>query len=548
MSAEDVGMVHSSTDGGVAGVHPGGSRELFVGSATPDQRNLITTGIIPIACWRVDDVRFEFDSSFVRPDVAEDMKNLMDLREQHKLELNRTNAVSPAPVIFPPLSIFGHADPVGDDDYNKKLTGRRAAAIYGLLTRDTRLWEELYSQPLGHDAWGMTVIQIMLTELGFPADGRNRKGDEATREAVKKFQQANGLAADGDPGPKTREKLFLSYMDKLCGQDVNGQDFKLDKEDHFLARAKDAAGKGDYQGCSEFNPILLFSDREEQEFKQADEQAERDAANAPNRRVMVLLFRPGSWVNPAKWPCPRVKEGVAGCKKRFWSDGEKRRSSHLPDERRDFGKTKDTFACRFYHRLSIGSPCERILASFKIRLFDRLAKPIPQAPYIAVIKGKERPPGQADANGDITLHDVEVPSACIVRWGQPDDTSTDDSAAGLDEFDRASLLADGLTEEEIQKLREAPPPAAPVFEFEREVFLDLDKSGAKEAIQETATNEDAARLRLHNLGYSVEAELEENIRLFQRDCGKQETGILAQIEAELKKRHKDCNPPPRFKS
>jgi hypothetical protein len=30
----------------------------------------------------------------------------------------------------------------------------------------------------------------------------------------------------------------------------------------------------------------------------------------------------------------------------------------LPDERREFSKTKDTFACRFYDRLSNTSPCE----------------------------------------------------------------------------------------------------------------------------------------------------------------------------------------------
>jgi len=28
-----------------------------------------------------------------------------------------------------PLSVFGHADPVGSDDYNKALSGRRAMAV-----------------------------------------------------------------------------------------------------------------------------------------------------------------------------------------------------------------------------------------------------------------------------------------------------------------------------------------------------------------------------------------------------------------------------------
>jgi hypothetical protein len=163
-------------------------------------------------------------------------------------------------------------------------------------------------------------------------------------------------------------------MDKLCGKD-----FKLDKTDGFLARGKDSGGKGDYQGCSEFNPEVLFSKEEETEFAREDNKEERDAANAPNRRVIVLLFRPGSQVDPARWPCPRASEGVAGCKKRFWSDGDTRRSTHLAGERREFKTTKDTHACRFYDRLAGGSPCEGLLAAYRIRLFDFSATPLPFA-------------------------------------------------------------------------------------------------------------------------------------------------------------------------
>jgi hypothetical protein len=49
---------------------------------------------------------------------------------------------------------------------------------------------------------------------------------------------------------------------------------------------------------------------------------------------------------------------VAGCKKRFFSDGEKRRSTRLQDKPRKFEETKDTFACRFYDRMTRDSPCE----------------------------------------------------------------------------------------------------------------------------------------------------------------------------------------------
>ena len=72
----------------------------------------------------------------------------------------------------------------------------------------------------------------------------------------------------------------------------------------------------------------------------------------------MLLFRPRNYVEPNEWPCPRAKEGVSGCKKRFWSDGEDRRGRRLPDERRKYEDSKDTFACRFYDRLANTSPCE----------------------------------------------------------------------------------------------------------------------------------------------------------------------------------------------
>ena len=113
-------------------------------------------------------------------------------------------------------------------------------------------------------------------------------------------------------------------MDSVCGKN-----FKLNQADDFLA-GSDPGGKGDYQGCSEFNPVLLFSQKEEAAFAKPDQKETRDKENARNRRVVVLLFSPGLRVDFAKWPCPRAKEGATGCRKRFWSDGEKRRGQRLP--------------------------------------------------------------------------------------------------------------------------------------------------------------------------------------------------------------------------
>lgn len=347
--------VRGATEGGVAGDIPAAvNREIYVAPTIDAERNKITTAIIPVACWRIDDVRFEFDSSFVRPETRDDIGQLKKLRDDHRTEIAPAQPNGKLVAVFPPLSIFGHADPTGSDDYNKTLSGRRAQAIYALLTRRTDLWEDLYAHPHGDDRWGLKSVQIMLTDLGLSKDGAtDGTPDQATKIAVQNFQRAKGLQPDGDPGPQTRQKLFAAYMDALCGPD-----FVLDKRD-FLARGEDSGGKGDYQGCSEFNPLFLFSQTEETEFAQPGNKQRRDAENSPNRRVMVLLFRPGGKVTASKWPCPRAKEAAGGCRKRFWSDGEKRRGSRLPQERRAFEKTQDTFACRFYDRLSNNSPCER---------------------------------------------------------------------------------------------------------------------------------------------------------------------------------------------
>jgi len=257
------------------------------------------------------------------------------------------------------MSIFGHADPTGDDPYNKALSGRRATAIYALLTRDTDKWEKLFSSPFGGDNWGLRTIQRMLSTIGPAISVDGQMGPE-TSGAIKNFQKSKGSAQTGNADKGTRAKLFADYMDKIC-LDTTGKPFKLQKSD-FLAKGASADGKGDFQGCGEFNPFLVFSTAEAALFASPDgpDQGEthvknRNDENAPNRRVMALLFKPGTVISTAKWPCPTVNEGIAGCKARFWSDGETRRNPQ--GARRTFDDTKDTYGCRFYHRLFAMSPC-----------------------------------------------------------------------------------------------------------------------------------------------------------------------------------------------
>ena len=324
-------MSATRTRGGVAGpilipeIQP-----IFAAPATGSELNTVTAAIIPVACFRVDDIRFEFDSSVVTPGVKTELDELTKLIGKHPSA---------------PLSVFGHADPVGNDEYNKQLAGRRATAIYAMLVRDAALWEELFSSPLGNDRWGRPALQMMADTVDAGA------GQSAT------------LATQAEKSAGARQALFSRYMDALCGPGL-----KLDKTKDFLAQGADPRGKGDFQGCGEFNPVLLFSQRDQQRFEQAKDKSERNAANSPNRRVMVLLFRRGSKVVASRWPCPTAKEGSAGCRKRFWSDGDARRSRRLPDAERRFADTQDTFACRFYHRLTTSSPCEDIPDPLAARL------------------------------------------------------------------------------------------------------------------------------------------------------------------------------------
>ncbi len=444
---------------------------------TENEHNTIKSGIVPFACWKVEDIRFEFDSSIIKPEMADELEDLSFLIDDHTKDGRR-----------PPASIFGHADPVGEDEYNKKLSGRRAKAIYGMLTRNVDIWEELYTQPQGGDSWReKKATSMMLSRLGY--------GD--TKSEIKRFQRDQTLEDDGIIGPDTRKALYKAYMDTLCP-------ITLDPHQDFLGRGQDPDGKADYQGCGEFNPQMLFSEEEQKEYSKPENRETRNAENAPNRRVMVFLFRPGTKVTPDRWPCPRAKEGGGGCRKRFWSDGERRRSERLPDERREYYKTRDTFACRFYDRMANASPCEQFQAFVRIRLYDLEGRHIPRAAYRLILARGEPIEGQADDKGFITALATAKTTRCVIDWGF-----------------------------------ESEPDLEPDLVFHLEMFLRID--------QQNVDREEEARRRLNNLGYLPSEPLSTNVELFQRDYGHQSTPPLP-VTGELDDRtmekirevHREC--------
>ena len=118
-------------EGGHAASHP--EAEPFPIYAAPGsgaKKNVIKEELTTVACWRMDDIRFDFNSAFVAPAAKTEFDALKVVRDAHP---------------GAPMSVFGHADPVGDEEYNKGLSGRRAEAIYAVLVRDAARWETLYA-------------------------------------------------------------------------------------------------------------------------------------------------------------------------------------------------------------------------------------------------------------------------------------------------------------------------------------------------------------------------------------------------------------------
>lgn len=386
MSSDNQGVIHSASEGGVIGEHPASPQSQFlVGPATGTEVNTIRVPPIPILCWKVEDTRFEFDSSFVTFDV-DSLTNpsdatsdpialptpstQSDIRSELKVLASQIN-LNPGC----PLSVFGHADPVGPamdpDGYNKALSGRRATSIYALLISGTQL---------------QTAVGLWQNI----ANQENWAGNSLGQ--VQKMQTVTGLSAGTSMGD-----LISSYLPKLLPPEFAALNIG---PANFLAQGADPGGKGDYQGCSSFNPLIIFSQKKEDGFAAGayDQNQQvydaRNLANAPNRRVMVLIFAKGSKVDPAKWPCPNAggaypggaSADKSGCIKRFWSDGDSRRSTRLPDKDRRFDDTQDTFACRFYQRLTCLSPCENQRTfSFYYGLQMTLNLPWSQAAKLTVV-------------------------------------------------------------------------------------------------------------------------------------------------------------------
>lgn len=454
-----------------------------------------------VGCCLLPDRHFDFDSSFLRPDVAESLGRLASKR--------KANPGSP-------ISLFGHADPVGQDEYNKTLSDRRVKAVYGLLVRDAAIWEELFSQAAGNDNWGQKGIQSMLKAVGNDPGPIDGKAGPKTRQATLDFQAAKGLTGSGFADLPTRKVLFEAYMDVLHGKDSQ----PLDREKDFLAGRADSKGKGDFQGCGEFNPILVFSKAESQALEK--DKIKRNAENTPNRRVTALLFEPGTKVNPALWPCPRAGEGSAGCRARFFSDGDRRRS--FQEQRRRNEDTRDTFACRFYDTLAGDLPCESVAAgqpaTLRVTLRDARGKRVKDGTAFRVHVGGQTRDGAAGAEGLVVLEDIILRDVDLIEWGR--------------DFSALSTAQPEIPEGLRKKITEGvprhpflagfkPDPVEGAFLFSGRPILDSNHEAVDDPVQMDK--------RLLNLGYAggetVDARLE-SFRIahrLEREEGQDKVGL-----------------------
>lgn len=147
-----------------------------------------------LGCCSIPSVTFGFNSSFIRPSVAEDLVQLEDLAKQK----------ADAKVL-----IFGHTDAVGDELYNKKLSERRAWSTYAFIVNDPDVWETLYNHK--DEDWGLAAIQEILQDLGYDPGPIDGKIGPLTRSAMRAFASLPEDAPINNNAP-FRKSLFGAYM------------------------------------------------------------------------------------------------------------------------------------------------------------------------------------------------------------------------------------------------------------------------------------------------------------------------------------------------
>lgn len=238
----------------------------------------------------LEDVTFAIDKSFISPKNSAVLKGMIKRIAEWKKEHPDGK-----------LAVFGHTDAVGKEDYNKKLSERRADSVFAFLTLDPEMWKKLYDE----EKWGLATTQELLKYLGHDPGAADGRDGPKTQAAVKSFQKEKGLGETGKADEKTREALYDAFF-AACNKEIfTGKDF-------------DVIDGKPRVGCSEFNLV---------------EQSQ--GACEKNRRVAVFLLKSNKNF-PIAYPC---KHGDIGpCRKQKDRKGA----------RRTVG-----FSCLFYDQLVV---------------------------------------------------------------------------------------------------------------------------------------------------------------------------------------------------
>lgn len=161
---------------------------------------LVVAPDVRAACVRLVGMLFELNKAFLLPAALEGIRLLATMYER-----------MPGAEIL----VVGHTDRTGKAFRNDSLSLERAEAVIAYMTDDVDAWLAFYgAQTDVSRRWGVTEDLLMLSSLpvGQTPYYSASHGDHSFAAAVRRFQDANGLVVDGDPGPQTRRALIAQYM------------------------------------------------------------------------------------------------------------------------------------------------------------------------------------------------------------------------------------------------------------------------------------------------------------------------------------------------
>lgn len=276
-------------------------------------RELETTLVIlpRFACREIAASTFDFGRSFVRREGILAMANIAEELQQEDGQLGW---------------IFGHTDMAGPELVNKRLSERRAKAIFAVFTHDFAKWDEMWRGTVNEspwsERWGTREMQHMLNTLRCPDDAGDPLGEDGnlggkTQQAIRRFKRKDypdvpseqaALPDNATVDAAFREQLFLAYA-------------KLIARDPVDPTRIAPVGAAAFMGCGEYNPLSLTAhDRE-------------------SRRTVVFVFDPAA--QPQAPPC--VLGDVKPCKAQL-------------DPPPDADAPGPYYRCRFYQ--SIATCCQ----------------------------------------------------------------------------------------------------------------------------------------------------------------------------------------------